>query len=55
MKFSGDLLRYWEDIFSVLLATSPDHACMVQPSPFLVVCLSGCLFVISLPKGVLVS
>lgn len=55
MKFSGDLLRCWKDIFSVLLAASPDHACMVQPGPFLFVCLSGCLFVISLPKRDLVS
>ena len=51
MKFWGDSLGCQEDLFSVLLAASMEHACMVQPAPLLFVCLSGCLFVIRPPKG----
>lgn len=51
MKFWGHSLGCQEDLFSVLLAASMERACMVQPAPLLFVCLSGCLFVISPPKG----
>lgn len=47
----GDILGCWEDIFSVLLAASMEHACMVQPGLLLFVCP----FVISLPKEDAVS
>lgn len=51
MKFWEYLLGGREALFSVLLATSMEHACVVQSGSLLFLCLSGCLFVLSVSKG----